>query len=34
MLREKQPIYLYELGPDNVSLLTGQEPTGEQEGPG
>ena len=31
MLREEQPIYLYELDPDNVGLMTGQEPTGEEE---
>jgi hypothetical protein len=34
MLREEQPIYLYESGPDNAGLVTGQEPTGEEEGPG
>ena len=34
LLREEQPIYLYDLGPDNVGLMTGQEPTGEEEGPG
>ena len=25
---------LSQLGPDNVGLMTGQEPTGEEEGPG
>ena len=34
MLREEQPIYLYEFGPDNAGLMTGQEPTGEEEGTG
>ena len=34
MLRQEQPIYLYELDPDNVGLMTGQERTGEEEGLG
>ena len=34
LLREEQPICLYDLGPVNVGLMTGQEPTGEEEGPG
>jgi hypothetical protein len=32
MLREEQPIYLYEFGATNAGLMTGQEPTGEEEG--
>jgi hypothetical protein len=32
MLREEKPIYLYEFGPDNAGLMTGSEPTGEEEG--
>jgi hypothetical protein len=34
MLREEQPIYLYEFGADDAGLMTGQEPTGEEEGTG
>jgi hypothetical protein len=34
LLREEQPIYLYEQGPTDAGLATGQEPTGEEEGPG
>ena len=33
MLREK-PIYLYEFGTANAGLMTGDEPTGEDEGLG
>jgi hypothetical protein len=32
MLREETPIYLYEFGVDNAGLMTGGEPTGEEEG--
>ncbi len=32
MLREERPIYLYEFGPNNAGLMTGAEPTGEEEG--
>lgn len=32
MLREEKPIYLYEFGSSNVGLMTGVEPTGEEEG--
>jgi hypothetical protein len=32
MLREEQPIYLYEFGVTNAGLMTGEEPTGEEEG--
>jgi hypothetical protein len=32
MLREEQPLYLYEFGPSNAGLQTGGEPTGEEEG--
>jgi hypothetical protein len=32
LLREERPIYLYEFGPDNAGLMTGGEPTGEEEG--
>lgn len=31
-LREERPIYLYEFGPTNAGLMTGREPTGEEEG--
>jgi len=34
MLREEQPVYLYEFGTTNAGLMTGQEPTGEEEGLG
>lgn len=34
MLREEKPIYLYEFGADNAGLMTGSEPTGEEEGLG
>ena len=33
MLREEQPVYLYEFGVTNAGLMTGEEPTGEEEGP-
>jgi hypothetical protein len=32
MLREERPVYFYEFGPTNVGLMTGTEPTGEEEG--
>ena len=32
MLREEKPIYLYEFGTTNAGLMTGDEPTGEDEG--
>ncbi len=32
MLREEKPIYLYEFGVPNAGLMTGGEPTGEEEG--
>ncbi len=32
MLREEKPIYLYEFGVSNAGLMTGGEPTGEEEG--
>jgi hypothetical protein len=32
LLREERPVYLYESGPDNAGLMTGGEPTGEEEG--
>lgn len=32
MLREETPIYLYEFGVGNAGLMTGGEPTGEEEG--
>jgi hypothetical protein len=32
MLREEKPIYLYEFGSTNAGLMTGGEPTGEEEG--
>ena len=32
MLREEKPIYLYENGADNAGLMSGSEPTGEEEG--
>jgi hypothetical protein len=32
MLREERPVYLYEFGASNAGLLTGGEPTGEEEG--
>ncbi|MDP8931616.1 MAG: hypothetical protein M3O70_24360 [Actinomycetota bacterium] len=32
MLREEKPIYLYEFGVNNAGLMTGIEPTGEEEG--
>ncbi len=34
MLREEKPIYLYEFGVTNAGLMTGLEPTGEEEGLG
>lgn len=34
LLREEQPVYLYEEGPSNAGLETGSEPTGEEEGLG
>jgi hypothetical protein len=34
MLREEKPIYLYEFGTSNAGLMTGDEPTGEDEGLG
>ncbi len=34
MLREEKPVYLYEFGPSNAGLMTGNEPTGEEEGIG
>lgn len=34
LLREEQPVYLYEEGPQNVGLETDSEPTGEEEGLG
>jgi hypothetical protein len=32
MLREEKPVYLYEFGVTNAGLMTGSEPTGEEEG--
>jgi hypothetical protein len=32
LLREEQPIYLYEFGGSNAGLMSGTEPTGEEEG--
>jgi hypothetical protein len=32
LLREEQPIYLYEFGASNAGLMSGNEPTGEEEG--
>ena len=32
LLREERPVYLYEFGPSNAGLMTGGEPTGEEEG--
>jgi len=32
MLREEKPIYLYEFGITNAGLMSGMEPTGEEEG--
>lgn len=32
LLREEKPLYLYEFGASNVGLMTGREPTGEEEG--
>jgi hypothetical protein len=32
MLREEKPVYLYEFGATNAGLMTGGEPTGEEEG--
>jgi hypothetical protein len=32
LLREERPVYLYEFGPTNAGLMTGGEPTGEEEG--
>jgi hypothetical protein len=32
MLREEKPIYLYEFGVSNAGLMSGMEPTGEEEG--
>ncbi|MGD9703191.1 MAG: hypothetical protein AB7Q42_10645 [Acidimicrobiia bacterium] len=32
MLREEKPIYLYEFGATNAGLMSGSEPTGEEEG--
>lgn len=34
MLREEKPIYLYEFGVNNAGLMSGSEPTGEEEGTG
>jgi hypothetical protein len=32
VLREEEPVYLYEFGTENAGLMTGLEPTGEEEG--
>ena len=32
LLREEKPVYLYEFGVSNAGLMTGSEPTGEEEG--
>lgn len=32
LVREEKPVYLYEFGATNVGLMTGAEPTGEEEG--
>jgi hypothetical protein len=32
LLREEKPVYLYEFGTTNAGLMTGTEPTGEEEG--
>jgi hypothetical protein len=32
MLREEKPLYLYEFGITNAGLMSGVEPTGEEEG--
>ena len=32
VLREEQPIYLFEFGTENAGLMSGREPTGEEEG--
>jgi hypothetical protein len=32
MLREEKPLYLYEFGITNAGLMSGGEPTGEEEG--
>jgi hypothetical protein len=32
LLREERPVYLYEFGFSNAGLMTGGEPTGEDEG--
>lgn len=32
MLREEKPTYLYSFGATNSGLMTGMEPTGEEEG--
>lgn len=32
LLREERPVYLYEFGVTNAGLMTGGEPTGEEEG--
>jgi hypothetical protein len=32
ILREEKPVYLYEFGATNAGLMTGSEPTGEEEG--
>jgi hypothetical protein len=32
MLREEQPVYLFEFGPSNAGLHSGGEPVGEEEG--
>ncbi len=34
MLREEKPVYLYEFGVNNAGLMSGREPTGEEEGVG
>lgn len=32
MLREEKPIWLFEFGSSNAGLMSGREPTGEEEG--
>jgi hypothetical protein len=34
MLREEKPVYLFEFGTSNAGLMSGVEPTGEEEGLG
>ena len=32
VLREEQPVYLFDFGTENAGLMSGREPTGEEEG--